>query len=118
MTDKLLLLLPPLPLRLFPKQGSKVLFPGALPLASAGVGGYTDLVGESVDVPPFLAVCFLFSFSQILLDSRHSRLTVPECKHRRCSFFETWALASECCSSCPQGAADSLDYIYIVPRSD
>ena len=25
-----------------PKQGSKVLFPGALPLASAGVGGYTD----------------------------------------------------------------------------
>jgi hypothetical protein len=78
MTDKLLLLLPPLPLllalplllllplRLFPKQGSKVLFPGAPPLASAGVGGYTDLVGESVDVPPFLAVCF---FVQFLTDS-------------------------------------------------
>ena len=25
-----------------PKQDSKVLFPGALPLASAGVGGYND----------------------------------------------------------------------------
>ena len=33
-----------------PKPGSKVLFPGALPLASAGVGGYIEVPNVSSDI--------------------------------------------------------------------
>jgi hypothetical protein len=33
-----------------PKQGSNVLFPGALPLASAGVGGYIYIYLVNMDV--------------------------------------------------------------------